>query len=109
MQEKSPHPELTEWIRTLGQIRKEHPESIYGAYRELLLTNRQYAFARIEGDKAVVVAVNNDENQESQIWVPVPVGGKTYTDVISGEACPEDGGRLKLFLPPNGVKILCIE
>ncbi len=105
MQKKAPHPELTEWIRMLGKIRKEHPESIYGMYKELLLTNRQYAFARIWEDKAVVVAVNNDENQEAQLWIPMPAGGKAYVDVVNKEICPEEGGKLNVLLPPNGVKI----
>ena len=106
MQKKAPHPELTEWIRMLGKIRKEHPESIYGMYKELLLTNRQYAFARIQEDKAVVVAVNNDESQEAQLWIPIPVGGKAYVDAVNKEICPEEGGKLNVLLPPNGVKIL---
>ena len=105
MKVKAPHPELTEWIKTLGKIRGEHPESANGSYRELLLTNRQYAFARIQDDKAVVVAVNNDENQEAQIAIPAPVGGKVYRDAVTGECCPEEGGRLKVTLPANGVKI----
>ena len=36
MEASSPNPELCEWIRGLGKIRQEHPESILGAYRELL-------------------------------------------------------------------------
>ena len=31
-------------------------------YRELLLTNRQYAFLREYGDKRLVAIVNNDDN-----------------------------------------------
>ena len=42
-----PDPVLLEWIKTLGRIRKEHKAFINGRYQELLLTNRQYAFARL--------------------------------------------------------------
>ncbi|MBS6194033.1 MAG: alpha amylase C-terminal domain-containing protein [Clostridiales bacterium] len=105
MERQNPHPELAEWIAVLGKIRKEHPESIHGAYRELLLTNRQYAFARIQDEKAVVIAVNNDENEAAKVWIPMPVGGKAYKDAVTGENGTEEGGKLVMELPPNGVKI----
>lgn len=108
MKVHGPHPELTEWISELAKIRKAHPESVHGTYRELLLTNRQYAFARILDDKAVIVAVNNDENQSAQIWVPAPVAGRTYVDAADGERYGEEGGKLMIELPPNGSKILYI-
>ena len=64
--------ELSGWISTLASIRGEHPESVNGTYRELMLTNRQYAFARVLEDLSLVVAVNNDEQQDGLISFPAP-------------------------------------
>src|SRR5699024_10792331 len=49
---QNPNEKLTQWIAALGKIRKENTELSRGAYRELLLTNRQYAFARILDGRA---------------------------------------------------------
>lgn len=73
MEEKYKDCQLTEHIRMLGRLKKELSPLSEGKYRELLLTNRQYAFARIQDDKAVIVAVNNDENPAH---VSIPVAGR---------------------------------
>ncbi len=65
MEMKNEHPELTAHIKALGELRKGNEVLADGKYRELLLTNRQYAFARILGDRTVIVAVNNDESPAS--------------------------------------------
>lgn len=109
MKRNGPDQKLCNWIKTLGKIRHSHPESIFGTYRELLLTNRQYGFARIQEDQALVVVVNNDENQGADLWVPVPVPGKIYENVINGEICREDNGKLVIHLPENGVMILAVK
>lgn len=109
MKRNGPDQKLCNWIKTLGKIRHSHPESIFGTYRELLLTNRQYGFARIQEDQALVVVVNNDENQGVDLWVPVPVPGKIYENVINGEICGEDNGKLVIHLPENGVMILAVK
>ncbi len=105
MNEKYGDSLLFSWIKKLGKIRKEHPESIHGEYQELFLTNRQYAFARVQNHQAVVIAVNNDEGQEATMWVPVPLENKDYKDCITGESCREENGKLSFVLPSNGVKI----
>jgi len=101
----NPHPDLMAWIRTLGKIRKENPVSIYGKYRELYLTNRQYAFARLTEEEAVIVAVNNDE-QNAGIHVSVPFAGKCYQDAVTKEIYPEESGQIKIDLEVNGCVIL---
>ena len=67
MEMKNEHPELTAHIKALGELRKGNEVLADGKYRELLLTNRQYAFARILGDRAVIVAVNNDESDRKSV------------------------------------------
>lgn len=109
MEKNGSDQELCTWIKTLGRIRRSHPESIFGVYRELLLTNRQYGFARIQEDQALVVVVNNDENQGADLWIPVPVPGKIYENVINGEICREENGKLVVHLPENGVMLLTVK
>ena len=53
---------FTKLIAALGKARQSSPELSYGAYRELVLTNRQYAFARELNGRSALVAVNNDDN-----------------------------------------------
>ena len=86
MQKENPHPELTAHIAALGKMRKENPVLADGKYRELVLTNRQYAYARIKDQDAIVVAANNDENP-ADMSIPVPVDG-TYENAFTKEAVP---------------------
>ena len=91
MEMKNEHPELTAHIKALGELRKGNEVLADGKYRELLLTNRQYAFARILGDRAVIVAVNNDESPAS-MSIPMPVSADICTDVFTGETLKAEGG-----------------
>ena len=107
IQEALEHPEnlrLLEWIRLLGKIHKEVPALADGTYQELLLTNRQYAFARILNGEGVVVAVNNDENP-AQLRIRVPAGDKEYTSMISGQKVQVQDGCLCITLEPNESEI----
>ena len=51
--------ELTQFICAVGRIHDENEEFHGGRYQELLLTNRQYAFARHGADSVIITAVNN--------------------------------------------------
>ena len=99
-----PDKKLYEWICTLGKIHKQQKALSEGTYQELLLTNRQYAFARIMGEEGVLVAVNNDE-QEAELCVRVPASGKMYTSLLSGEEIREENGMLRIRLKPNESEI----
>ena len=96
--------ELTQWIKQLGQIKAENKELSFGKYRELLLTNRQYAFARVMDQNAVIIAVNNDE-KEADLWIPIPVGANQYRDVVTNEEMPLENGKIHIQLPAFGSKI----
>lgn len=98
---------LEEWIRTLGRIKKENHALSYGTYKELVLTNRQYAFARILDDKAVLVAVNND-GQDAEISVPIPITASFGVDAVQGEQVSLESGTWKVRLKANGSAVLCI-
>ncbi|MCL2152044.1 MAG: alpha-amylase family glycosyl hydrolase [Oscillospiraceae bacterium] len=52
--------EITKWIASLADIRKNNPALMYGGYHQLYVTNLQYIFAREHDDNRVVVAINAD-------------------------------------------------
>ena len=95
-----PDPVLLEWIKTLGRIRKEHKALINGRYQELLLTNRQYAFARLLEEECALVAVNNDE-KEASLSIRLPLQNRSWYDLIHGKSLQEDNGYLHIVLAPN--------
>ena len=105
--ERKPNQKLTEWIRKLGEIHRDYPACVHGRYQELLLTNRQYAFARLLEDQGILVAVNNDE-QEVQIEVREPLPGKTCRDLVKDETVTAQNGVLKIQLEPGGSCILSL-
>ena len=73
-----------------------------GSYEERLLTNRQYAYARVCEGQTVIVAANNDE-APAQLNVRAEAG--EYIDFESGECCGCNG-TLVLALPPHSGKLL---
>lgn len=107
MKEENPYPELTEHIKALGELKKKLPELGEGKYRELVLTNRQYAFARILEDRAVIVAVNNDE-APVKMQIPLPVAAEKCSDAITGEEMKPEGGRVSVNLKPCGSVIITL-
>lgn len=108
MEEKNAHPELTEHIRALGELKKGNEILASGKYRELLLTNRQYAYARILDQEAVLVAANNDE-KEASLSIPLPVAAKEAKDALTGEAVPMEGEKLNLTLQACGCKVITLK
>ncbi|MBQ4345949.1 MAG: alpha-amylase [Oscillospiraceae bacterium] len=97
MADASHHP-CAKLIAALNQIRKQTPALSYGEYKELLLTNRQFAFSR--GN--VIVTVNNDDNEAV---VNVPAAGNGYIGALSGEKCSAANGRLTVRLQGNSGEI----
>ncbi len=103
---ENPHMTL---ISKLGRVRRKLKALSYGDYRELLLTNRQYAFARNWEDKGVVVTVNNDD---SDYELTVPVGNwAEYVGALSGEKVTARNGMITVTIPGNSGDIWmpCIE
>lgn len=100
--------ELLSWVKKLGQIRAEQPALRLGRYQELLLTNRQYAFARILEEEAVITAVNNDDN-EAWLSIRLPLEGRKYRNLVDNEIVGEEGGMLQVKLLPNESAIICAE
>lgn len=95
---------LTAFLVELGRTRKEQPALSYGEYRELYLTNEQYAFARITDTDAVIVAVNNADNP---VTISVDgLGRPGYTDALTGDAFTLDDWQVTFEIPPHGARLL---
>ncbi|MCD8167983.1 MAG: alpha-amylase [Clostridiales bacterium] len=101
--------ELTEFISAIGRIHDENEALHGGRYQELLLTNRQYAFARHGEDSVIITAVNNDDN-EVEIDVPVPIPAREAVSLLedgSGEAVlPVSDGKVHIKLRGNRGAVL---
>lgn len=90
--------ELYSYVKTLAKIKKENEALSYGEYRELLLTNRQYAFGRLCDENKVVVAVNNDE-EPADMYVPLPCGADKAMDLITKEEIKIKENKLEIHMP----------
>lgn len=93
----------TKIMATLGKIRNATPALSYGEYREVMLTNRQYVFARKMGDTTVIVAVNNDENGAQVGGGGLPDG--QYIGTINGINITVSGGGFSANIPANSGEI----
>ncbi len=78
----------------LGQVRHETPALSYGEYRELALTNRQYAFARLLPGGSVIVTVNNDDNPA--ILQVDALGAQAYEGALTGQVALAQNGQVAL-------------
>ncbi len=86
-------------IARLGAVRQETPALSYGDYKELILTNRQYAFSRNAEGVSVIVTVNNDD---SDFVMTVPAGNAdTYTGKLSGETISVVNGNIVVNVRAN--------
>jgi len=101
------HNDLTDLIAKLCHIHASNPAFAGGRYQELMLTNRQYAFARHGSHEAVITACNSDDN-ESNVSVPVPVSGSRAENLMDGSIISVENGRLNLTLPGNTGVVLKI-
>ena len=86
-----------ELISKLGKVRQETKALSCGSYRELLLTNRQYAFSRTTEDTSVIITLNNDENEA---FLSVRnASAASYTGALSGKTVTPENGMLNITLP----------
>ncbi len=76
--------ELPHLFTKLGKLKQRFPELTYGDYQELYLTTRQFAFARVLDGKAVVTALNNDDNP-AHMEINLPVGASQAINLLTVE------------------------
>ena len=103
--------ELLNLIRRLGILKKAYRELTEGTYEQLMLTNRQFAFARKCQDSAVITALNNDE-QPASFELPLMYSNASV-QILAG---PEEGaqvkvqdGKIKIQLPADRGVILHVK
>ena len=102
-EEKEKNNPFIELISALCAIRSSEKALFCGEYKELLLTNRQYAFSRSAYGKSVIVAVNNDDNEASLSVSAYGCG--SYTGALGGEKYTAADGRLNFTLKGNSGEI----
>ena len=94
---------FTKLIAALGKARQSSPELSYGSYRELVLTNRQYAFARELNGRSALVAVNNDDN--SADFHLAASGCSSYVGALSGNRVNVENGQIHVTVGANSGEI----
>lgn len=98
---------LIEPLKRLIKAKKALHPLQYGGYRQISLTNEQFAFIRESSQGFAVTAVNAAE-QPAFIDLALPVSfNAPLTDVLTPESRVEaSNGFVRLEMPPNSAKIL---
>lgn len=86
--------ELTEWISKLADAKRNSEALNYGAFRSVVLTNKQCIFERKSEHERVLVAINADENAYTAHF---DAGCGRAVDLITGAEHDFGGGS---ELPP---------
>ncbi|MCM1150368.1 MAG: alpha-amylase family glycosyl hydrolase, partial [Butyricicoccus sp.] len=93
----------TALIAALGRARQRSRALCYGDYRELKLTNRQYAFSRNFEGESVIVTVNSDD---SDFVMTLPAGGSgEYVGALSGQRVRVENGQICVNVRANSGEI----
>ena len=85
--------DITQWIALLSKIRRENHALGYGDYRQLYLTNQQYAFLREHEGNRIIVAINADGAAHT---ANIPANG-ILADLLTGAELSCSGS---LTMPP---------
>ena len=93
----------TALIAALGKVRQAVPALSYGSYDELMLTNRQFAYARDLDGTRVIVSVNNDD---APAGMHLAAGNcAAYVGTLSGEKVSVQDGHINITQPANSGEI----
>ena len=102
-QEKAKTNPCVKLISALGRIRQETDELNCGEYKELVLTNKQFSFARNHNGSSVIITVNNDE---SDATMTVQAGNcSEYIGAITRVKVPVQNGCITVSLKANSGEI----
>lgn len=92
---------VTKLCMELGAMKKEYPELTEGIYRELVLTNRQFAFGRVCEKTAMITALNCDDG-EAKLEVPCPVTAADALDLLGmASEVSVENGKIYVTLAAN--------
>ncbi len=101
--------EFTSFVAKLAEIHGRNTELQIGAFKELYLQCKQWAYARYDQNSAVVTALNND-SEEVGFFVTLPIPGRTIIDLLSGEEMQAEGdNRLFIKLGPNESRLIKVK
>ncbi len=93
----------TALIAALGKVRQAVPALSYGSYDELMLTNRQFAYARDLDGTRVIVSANNDD---APAGMHLAAGNcAAYIGALSGENVSVEDGHINITQPANSGEI----
>lgn len=93
----------TALIAALGKVRQAVPALSYGSYDELMLTNRQFAYARDLDGTRVIISVNNDD---APAGMHLAAGNcAAYVGALSGEKVAVQDGHINITQPANSGEI----
>lgn len=93
----------TALIAALGKVRQAVPALSYGSYDELMLTNRQFAYARDLDGTRVIVSVNNDD---APAGMHLAAGNcAAYVGSLSSEKVSVQDGHINITQPANSGEI----
>ncbi len=102
-QEKAKTNACLKLISALGKIRQETEELNYGEYKELVLTNKQFSYARNHNGSSVIITVNNDENDAT---MTVQAGNcSAYIGALTGVKVPVQNGYITVSMKANSGEI----
>ncbi len=87
--------DFVEFLAMLGRAKDELAALSIGKYEERLLTNRQFAYARVWNEQTVLVAANNDENPAD---IEIRAQGGEYVDYMTGKKYPCENGKVSVKL-----------
>ena len=85
--------DLSAHIKALAEIQKNHPAAAWGDYKQVQLTNRQYAFMRSTGDETLLTVLNADG---APFTFNLNMGG-AREDLLTGETMELGGLTLPAF------------
>lgn len=93
----------TALVAALGKVRQAVPALSYGSYNELMLTNRQFAYARDLDGTRVIISVNNDD---APAGMHLAAGNcAAYVGALSGEKVSVQDGHINITQPANSGEI----
>jgi len=98
-------PDLYEALKKLNKIRREHPSFFTGAYRQLLLSNEQFAFSR-DLENGCTITVINAADQSVSVDIPLAgINQLRFVDLMDENVSYEaNNGNLHLELPPSSTR-----
>lgn len=103
--------ELLKLIMKLGKLKKQYRELTDGRYEQVLLTNRQFAFARKLDHTAVITALNNDDSA-AELQIPLMYQNASAEYLIAPEGEKDvviRDNKMILNLPANRGCILYVK